>query len=350
MPDTKQLQKIERRAAKADLVYLNSMGDGIVRVRCGRGFTYKTATGKTVTAQRVRKRIESLVIPPAWNDVVIAKQSNGHIQAVGTDEAGRKQYIYHDRWHAISQITKFDRMHLFGKLLPRIRRRVRKDLKSKRLCKTCVVAAVVRLLDKGHLRIGNQSYVDRNGSHGATTLFPEHVEIDDGVVSLDFPGKSGKQRSVKLSDKLVAKVIDKCEEIDGQFLFQYHDDEEEPQTISSSDVNEYLQDVSGESISAKDFRTWSGSTTALAELSEVPSGLKESQRKKHVREAVSITANELGNTKAVCRSSYIHPGILIAAETGELSGILDEMRVKSVRELTAAEELFLAILPKLEFT
>ena len=227
MPDTKQMQKVERRAAKADLVYLNSLDDGIARVRRGRGFTYRTATGKTLTSKRIRKRIESLVIPPAWNDVVIARQSNGHIQAVGTDDAFRKQYIYHDRWHAISQITKFDRMHLFGKLLPKIRRRVRKDLKSKRPSKTCVVAAVVRLLDKGHLRIGNQTYVDQNGSHGATTLFPEHVEIDDGVVSLDFPGKSGKQRSVKLSDKLVAKVIDKCEDIDGQFLFQYLDEQDE---------------------------------------------------------------------------------------------------------------------------
>ena len=350
MPDTKTPEKGERRAARADLVYLNSLDDGIARVRCGRGFSYKTATGKTLTAQSVRKRIESLVIPPAWENVIIAKQSNGHIQAIGTDPAGRRQYIYHDRWHAISQITKFDRMHLFGNLLPSIRRRVRKDLKSKCLSKTCVVAAVVRLLDKGHLRIGNQTYVEKNGSHGATTLFPEHVEIDDGIVSLDYPGKSGKHRNVKLSDGLVAKVIEKCEDIDGQFLFQYLDEEEESHTITSSDVNEYLQEISSEKISAKDFRTWSGSTTALAELSQMEPDLKENQRKKLASEAVANTADELGNTKAVCRSSYIHPGILAAAKTGELPKLIEKTRVKSVRELTKAEEMFLAILPRLEFT
>lgn len=344
------LHKAERRAAKAKLLYLDSLDDGIRRIRCGRGFTYKTSAGNRLTTKRDRQRIESLAIPPAWEDVVIAKQTHGHIQAIGVDPAGRKQYIYHERWQAISQMTKFDRMHLFGKLLPRIRRRVRKDLKSKKLSKLRVVAAVVRLLDKGHLRIGNRSYTETNGSHGATTLFPEHVDLDKGLVSLDFPGKSGQQQSVTLNDPLVAKVISACQDLDGQFLFQFIDQDGESRGVTSSDVNEYLQEVSGESITAKDFRTWSGSTTALAELIDIPDDCSETQRKKLTSAAVAAAAEELGNTKAVCRSSYIHPGILAAAATGELSTLIKKIRVQTIRELTTAEQNFFSLLPRLEFS
>lgn len=342
-------RQVQRRATKADLVYIHSLSEGITRRRCGRGFTYRNIAGKTLSDARTRKRIDALVIPPAWQEVVICEKTNGHIQAVGVDEAGRRQYIYHERWKTISSEAKFDRMQRFGKLLPKIRRRVRRDLNRQHLSRERVLAAVVRLLDKAHLRVGNRSYAESNGAHGATTLRPDHVDVERTRVCLDFPGKSRQRREVELADAKVAKVIRQCEEIDGQFLFQYLDKNGECCSIGSSDVNDALTRLSGESITAKDFRTWWGSVIALEELEKIARDDTEAARKKRVSAAIAVSARELGNTKAVCRSSYVHPGLIASAETGDLDKLLMTLPTKADREMTISETRFLAILPNLDF-
>jgi len=343
-------EQLEQRAAKAGLAYIDLIENWITRHRCGRGFTYRSPSGKRLRGERSLQRIESLVIPPAWNDVAICPKANGHIQSVGTDDAGRRQYIYHARWQAISSTTKFDRMLLFGQCLPRIRRRVRRDVTTRGLNRDRVLAAVVRLLDKGFLRVGNQTYAESNGSHGATTLKNKHVEIEKTHVLLDFPGKSGQRRQVELVDAKLANIIGRCAELDGKYLFQYLDDEGNTHRIDSSDVNQYLRDASDEAITAKDFRTWWGSVLMTAELQDIAGSDSLTDRKRLVASAVATTAKKLGNTKAVCRSSYIHPGLLIAAESGELEKLLRKLPTRAKAELTIDETRFLAILPNLEFT
>ncbi len=342
-------EQVERRASKAGLKYVNSFEDGFIRQRCGKGFCYRTSSGKPIKSIRHLQRIESLVIPPAWTEVLICRESNGHLQAVGTDEAGRRQYLYHERWHVISSATKFDRMQLFGQALPRIRRRVRKDLNGRKLARNRVLAAVVRLMDRGHLRVGNRSYAEKSGSHGATTLKPEHVDVDQTRIWLDFPGKSGQQHEVELVDAKVVKVIRQCEALDGQYLFQYLDNDRKPHTIDSTHVNDYLLEVSGESITAKDFRTWWGSTIAMRELSLITKEDSHTDRKRKIAASISSAARELGNTKAVCKSSYIHPGLIAAAETGEIIKLTSRLPKKAKPQLTIDETRFLAILPKLDF-
>lgn len=347
---TEKVKQGMRKARKAGLQYIHDLEDGWMRRRRGRGFIYTTARGKRLTGRRSLERIEGLVIPPAWEDVKICPRPNGHLQAVGRDAKGRQQYIYHPDWHAISSATKFDRLPEIGSLLPRIRRRVRRDLAHKELTRERVVAAVVRLIDRAHLRVGNSVYADDNGSHGATTLTPEQVEIDDISISLDFPGKSGKQTEVLLSDEKVAAVIEQCEEINGQFLFCYREDDDSYRSVSSSDVNEYLRSVADEEITAKDFRTWSASVLALKHLR---AGLEEADgkvTKRLVNQAVEKTAGEMAHTKAVCRQSYIHPALIAACETGKLPDLLQkycEPDPDSPAELTRDERQFLALLPAL---
>lgn len=340
-----------RRAAKANLVYVNSFDKGYTRRRHGRGYTYLSTRGKTITSSRTRKRIEALAIPPAWEQVWICPRANGHIQAMGRDQAGRRQYIYHERWQAVSAAAKYDRLGLMARLLPRIRRRVRKDLNGTRLSKRRVVAAAVRLVDKAAMRVGNAVYTENHGTRGVTTLGPEHVDIDGLHVSLEFTGKSGRRREVGLRDPKLAKIIDRCEEIAGQFLFCYRTDEGDYAPIDSGDVNAYLERVTREPVTAKDFRTWAGSVNALAYLADTPSPATTAARKRRVTRAVDVTAKALGNTRSVCRRSYIHPALLAAAETGELDELL--AKAESLRaeipaaELTVDEVRFAALLPLL---
>jgi DNA topoisomerase-1 len=261
------------------------------------------------------------------------------------------QYIYHERWQAASTATKDDRMHLMARLLPRIRRRVDRDLSGRRLTKRRVVAAVVRLLDKAHVRVGNDRYAQQNGSRGATTLAPDHVDVQRFSVFLDFPGKSGQHHEVEFTDRKTAKVIRQCEEIDEQFLFCYRDGDGEFCRIRSTDVNDYLRAAAGEPISSKDFRTWWGSVVALQELADLEPDLSAPQRKRAVNAAVSTTARALGNTKAVCKKSYIHPGILAAAESGELPVLLSKAAKSGAAPagLSVHEARFASLLPHLDF-
>ncbi|HLU06262.1 MAG TPA: hypothetical protein VKZ91_06870 [Woeseiaceae bacterium] len=347
---TEKVKEGMRKARKAGLQYIHDLEDGWMRRRRGRGFIYTTTRGKRLTGKRTLQRIEALVIPPAWENVKICPRPNGHLQAVGRDAKGRQQYLYHPDWHAISSATKFDRLPDIGALLPRIRRRVRRDLAEKELTRERVVAAVVRLIDKAHLRVGSPVYADDNGSHGATTLTPEQVEIDDMSISLDFPGKSGKQTEVLLSDEKVAAVIQQCEEINGQFLFCYREGDDSYRSVSSSDVNEYLRSIANEEITAKDFRTWSASVLALKHLM---SGLEEADgkvTKRLVNQAIEKTAEQMAHTKAVCRQSYIHPTLIAACEMGKLPDLLRKHcnpEPDSPAELTRDERQFLALLPVL---
>ena len=342
-------QSTARKAELANLYHVNDFDEGISRRRCGRGFTYRSSSGKTVKVAKTRERIESLVIPPAWTDVWICPRDDGHIQARGTDEAGRRQYIYHERWQEASQTVKFDRMELFAEVLPRIRRRVRKDLSGKRLSRKRVLAAVVRLIDKSAIRIGNERYVQQRGSRGATTITEQHVELDGHTVSLDFPGKSGQRREVSFTDRKLAEVVAGCQDLDGQYLFCYCDENGDHDPIASTDINTYLQEVSSEQISAKDFRTWWGSVTAIDSLSALDGEDLKSDGKAAARQAITDVAKALGNTKAVCRKSYIHPGILFAAENGELINLLKSAneRGQDLAEMSIPETTLVQLIPKL---
>lgn len=349
MPEqTRQEQLGKRKARRAGLHYIHNLENGWLRRRCGSGFTYYSARGQRIVGKRSLERIAALAIPPAWEDVRICPSASGHLQAIGRDGKGRQQYLYHDDWHAISAATKFDRLERIGNLLPKIRRRVRRDLAGQGLTRERVVAAIIRLIDKSHLRVGSPVYAGENGSHGATTLTAEHVEIDDFTISLDYPAKSGRRTEGLLTDRKVAAVIQQCEEINGQFLFCYRDDNGSYSSVSSSDVNSYLQEVAEEELTAKDFRTWTASVLALRHLK--PSLEKRAGRltKRSVTNAIRETAKEMGHTNTVCRQSYIHPGLLAACETNRLSDLLRKHGESVIhKELTRDENQFLAILPAL---
>lgn len=352
MPDAKTLssreQRGHRRAARARLRYVNDFDRGYSRRRCGKGFTYLSIHGKTIKSKRTRKRIEALAIPPSWQDVWICPRTDGHIQAIGRDEAGRRQYIYHQRWRAVSASVKFDRLDLMVKVLPRVRRRVRRDLSQKTMTRDTAVAAAVRLIDKAHMRVGNELYTEKHGSRGVTTLRDENVTIDGVAISLDYPGKSGRQREIDINDAKVARVIERCEDIDGQFLFCYRDGDGGYAPIDSTDVNDYLEAVARHPITAKDFRTWAGTVTAFADLCSETLPATMSARKKRVIRAVDAAAATLGNTRSVARSGYIHPALLAAAQSGELGKLLDAAGpTQEIRELTRDECGLAALLPLL---
>jgi DNA topoisomerase I len=347
---TQQARQGSRKARKAGLHYVQDLDGGWRRRRCGLGFTYFSSGGKRLVSKRTLERIAALAIPPAWEDVRICPSPNGHLQAIGRDAKGRRQYVYHDDWHAVSAATKFDRLERIGSLLPKIRRRVRRDLARKGLQKERIVAAIVRLIDRAHLRVGSPIYAEDNASHGATTLTAEQVEIDDISISLDFPGKSGKQTEVLFTDAKVASVIQQCEEVNGQFLFCYRDDAGDYHAVSSSDVNGYLHEVADEPLTAKDFRTWSASVMTLKHLKGDLEKAEGRITKRTITQAIEKTAEEMGHTKAICQQSYIHPGLLAAVERGTLQALLQKYDYSErdiQAELTRDEDQFLAILPAL---
>ncbi|HNB21043.1 MAG TPA: DNA topoisomerase IB [Candidatus Melainabacteria bacterium] len=317
----------QARAHSAGLRYIQDFGAGYTRRKCGKGFKFLDETGKVILCKETRERLLSLVIPPAWKNVWICIDYDGHIQATGIDDAGRKQYIYHPKWHEASAAHKYGRLRQFAKLLPGIRRNVQNDLKIEELNKRRVVAAVVRLLDKACLRVGNKQYLAANDSRGATTLSSEHVVRSENNLRFNFRGKSGKQIELNCSDEALAAVIEDCEKSDGEFLFSYQNANNEFVAITSTDVNSYLLEVSRESVTAKDFRTWKGSVIALSELCGMQENLSKTAQKRFISAAVKSASQALGNTPAVCRKSYIHSAILSAAETGRLPSIMQHLNV-----------------------
>lgn len=306
-----------RHAARiARLTHVSDDEPGIERVPRRNGFAYRYR-GRPLRATAALARIRSLVIPPAWTDVWICHSPHGHIQATGRDARGRKQYKYHARWHEVRGETKYGRMAMFGELLPKIRARVRRDLARPDLSREKVLATVVRLMESTGLRVGSETYVQSNGSYGLTTLRDRHVAVRGPSIHFCFRGKSGKLREVELNDRRLAKIVRRCRDLPGQKLFQYLTEDGKRDTITSSDVNEYLREISGYDFTAKDFRTWTGTMQGARCLHLIvpPRNLREVKRR--YNELVHAVAEHLGNTDAVCRKSYIHPLVLEAVGNAE---------------------------------
>jgi DNA topoisomerase I len=297
-------------AKAAGLRYVSDSIPGITRRRFGKGFAYFDPDGERIRDPAVTGRIKQLVIPPAWRDVWIAPFAHAHIQAVGRDERGRKQYIYHPEWARIRDEAKFDRMLAFSKALPGIRARTDHDLRRRGLPKEKVLATVVRLLDSSYVRIGNVEYAKENASFGLTTLRNRHVDISGSTIHFEFRGKKGVEQKVDVRDKRLARIVRECLEIPGYTLFQYYDEEGKRQPIDSGDVNEYLQEISGGAFTAKDFRTWGGTLEAMLALIEIGACDTKTQAKRNVTQAVKQVAQRLGNQPSACRKYYIHPDIL----------------------------------------
>ncbi len=303
-------------AAEAGLVYASADEPGIRRVRRGRGFAYLDPEGKPVRDRSTLDRIRALVIPPAWEHVWITTRRRGHLQATGRDARGRKQHLYHPRWRQHRDADKFDRMAEFAKALPAIRRRVAYDLRRDGLPREKVVATIVRLLETTYARIGNEEYARQNGSFGLTTLRNRHVDVKGSSVRFLFKGKSDVEIFLDVTDKKVARVIRRCEDLPGQHLFQYLDADDERRQVTSDDVNDYLREVTGQAFTAKDFRTWAGTVLAASALREVAGFESEAEAKRKVAAAIDQVARKLGHSRAVCRRAYVHPAVVAAYMAG----------------------------------
>ena len=305
-------------AKVAGLRYVTDASPGIRRKGSGRGFAYYTSDGSLIRDRAEIKRIKALVIPPAWTDVWICPVPTGHIQVTARDAKGRKQYRYHPRYRAVRDETKFDRMLAFSALLPTIRKRVERDLAKPGLPRDKVLATVVRLLERTLIRVGNDEYTKENKSYGLTTLRRRHVRVDGSKLMFEFRGKSGINRSVEITDCRIASIVHHCQTLPGQDLFKYIDNNGQRQTVGSADVNEYLQKISGEDITAKDFRTWAGTMFAATTLGKMGPATSEQDAKANIVKAVDLVADLLGNTRAVCKTYYIHPKIIRAYMEGSV--------------------------------
>ena len=324
------VHRAPRAAAElARLRYSSPDEPGLRRVRRGRGFAYEGPGGRRVSARRTMARIRSLAIPPAWRDVWICADPEGHLQAVGRDARGRKQYRYHPRWRGVRDAAKYTRLAAFCRALPRLRRRVARDLDCDCLCKEKVVALVVSLLERTQLRVGNDEYARANDSYGATTLRDRHARVRGSAVELRFRGKGGKPYRVSLRDQRMASLVRRCRDLPGQRLFQYVGADGRPTPVSSTDVNLYVREASGGPFTAKDFRTWAATMVCATMLAGQRRADSEAARRREVRRTIERVAEQLGNTPTVCRKSYIHPAVI----DGYVAGGLPEPLVRAARAL-----------------
>jgi DNA topoisomerase-1 len=308
----------------AGLRYVTDREPGLRRVRSGRGFRYVTSTGAPARPSDAA-RAKALVIPPAWTEVWVCRDADGHLQATGRDAKGRKQYRYHDRWRSVRDADKFDRLPAFGAALPKVRATVAEHLSSSGLPRERVLALVVRLLDETLIRVGNEEYATENETFGLTTLRDDHVRVRGSTVTFEFVGKSGREQEVAVADRRLAGIVRRCHELGGKALFTYRDDDDRPACIDSGDVNRYLRALAGPDTSAKDFRTWGGTVLAAEHLVEAAeadgaaqSGDADRDLDGEIVAAIDHAAEALGNTRAVCRQSYVHPAVLDAHRSGEL--------------------------------
>lgn len=336
-------------ARSAGLVYTSDDGPGIRRTRRGKSFAYVDARSRPVADKKVLARIRSLVIPPAWTEVWICPNPRGHLQATGRDVRGRKQYRYHPKWREVRDTTKYGRMIAFGRALPLIRRRTDADLRRDGLPREKVLAAVVRLLEKTFIRVGNDEYARDNRSFGLTTMRDGHVKISGSTVRFIFRGKSGVEHALALDDKRLARIVKQCRDLPGQELFQYKDDRGAVVDIGSGDVNAYLKDITGEEFTSKDFRTWAGTVLAAQLLREFEAVDSQALAKKNVVAAVEQVARRLGNTRAVCRKCYVHPAVIDAYLDGSMLKTMAQRAraAKAMGKLTAAETAVLGLLQRL---
>lgn len=347
-----KIQKIaqdpEQTAKAVKLTYISDTAPGITRVKKGSSFDYVRPDKKKISDED-KVRIKSLVIPPAWENVWICALENGHLQATGTDVKMRKQYRYHPVWNALRNHTKFFRMLAFGQALPGMRLRLEKDLSQKELTKTKVLAAVVSLMERTNIRVGNNAYEKLYGSFGLTTLKDKHASFSGNSVKFTFTGKKGVKHSIDLKNKKLAKIVRDCQDIPGKDLFQFYDEAGEHHGIDSGMVNDYVREISGgNEFTAKDFRTWAGTVYAFLAFKET--GLAESKTdiKRNIITALDSVAKQLGNTRTVSKKYYVHPSVISLYETGELKKYLDELDKISVddgkADLTGEEKIIMKIL------
>lgn len=337
--------------ASAKAVHLVYTSDaetaGIIRKKRGKKYAY-FKDGEKIKDKDEIKRINGLVIPPAWENVWICSLDNGHLQATGFDVKKRKQYRYHPLWSALRNHTKFYRMLQFGYALPEIRLHIEKDLALRNFEKRKILALIVSLMQRTNIRIGNNIYEKLYGSFGLTTLKDKHVKIKGQKITFSFKGKKGIMHNVDLKSKRLSRLVQKCKEIPGKELFQFYDDEGNRHTIDSGMVNDYIKEISGEDFTAKDFRTWSGTVNALIAFKEIGYAENNSQYKKKVKEALEMVASHLGNTSTVCRKYYVHPLVINLYENNTIKKYLDELEEieqnDGKADLTHEEKLVLKIL------
>jgi DNA topoisomerase-1 len=335
-------------AAATGLRYVHDDKPGYRRAgKTTKTFTYKDTHGRAIGDGSTLERIRSLGIPPAWKDVWICPHPGGHIQATGIDARGRKQYRYHSRWRTARDETKFHRTIAFGKALPMIRKTTAAHLRLKGLPREKVLALIVQLLEKTLIRVGNEEYARENKSYGLTTMLDDHVTFNKGVVKFEFRGKSGVDHSILLHDARLAKIIKECQDLPQQELFAYLDEDGNEVDVKSNDVNDYLREITGQHFTAKDFRTWSATVLAAKALQEIEKFDSKAQAKKNVIHAVESVARRLGNTRSVCRKSYIHPAVLEAYMDGSLLDTLEQRartEMKKLHSMTPEEAAVLAFL------
>ncbi len=322
-------------AQLAHLRYVTDSRPGYTRQKADvkGGFHFFDQHGERVTDEEDIQRIHSLAIPPAYTDVWICPHKNGHLQATGKDAKGRKQYRYHPKWRETADANKYSRVMAFASALPDIRKRVDHDLSLPGLPREKVLATVVKLLETTLIRVGNEEYAKTNKHYGLTTMRNRHVKVKGGSIEFSFRGKSGVDHTIELENPRMAKVVRRCQEIPGQELFQYLDHDDRRHSIDSADVNAYLQEISGQPFTAKDFRTWAGTVLAAMALREFETFDSEAAAKKNITAAIEHVSERLGNTPSVCRKCYVHPAIIEAYVEGSM---LDALRAKAEKELTGA--------------
>lgn len=340
---------VEEPLCEAGLRYVTDAKPGITRRRVGKAFGYVSAAGDQIRDSATLTRIRSLAIPPAWRDVWICPLANGHLQATGRDQRGRKQYRYHPRWNEVRSQNKYDRVIEFGEALPLVRRTIARHLRLPGLPREKVLAAVVRIMDDTLIRIGCEEYARDNQSYGLATLRRRHVKLKPGEARFEFRGKSGQDHKVAINDPRLLQIIRRCHELPGHELFKYVTDDGVVQDVGSSDINDYIRTVSTREFTAKDFRTWGGTIYAARFLAGLGCGQGESERKRNIAEAVKAAASELRNRPATCRKHYIHPAILFHYEAGSLLDRLNinragEQRAQRGAALTRDERSVLAFL------
>ena len=336
--------------AEEGLRYVSDSSPGYTRKRTATTFSYYDKDGKRIIDAAVVRRIKSIGIPPAYESVWICPSPNGHIQATGLDARGRKQYRYHAKWRELRDQNKYEHIIQFAAALPALRDRVAADMKLDGLPRDKVLATIVSLLEKTLVRVGNAEYAEKNKSYGLTTMRRKHVAIGRDVLRFEFTGKSGKRWKLRIEDKRIASIVKRCADIPGHELFKYLDDDGEPRTVDSGDVNAYIKDITGEDFSAKDFRTWAGTVLAALALAEFKKYDSQAEAKRNVVAAIESVSKQLGNTPAICRKCYVHPEILNAYMSGNLVKMIEAKIAQKFKrqyaQLTSDEVMVLAFLRK----
>jgi len=342
------LNSPEEAARIANLIYVTDEHLTICRKKHGKGFTY-CKNDETIKSKPLLKRIKKLVIPPAWQDVLIAEPENGHLQAVGRDDKDRKVYLYHETWNKLRNETKFLKQASFANVLPQLRKQVDQDLDAEVMNKRKVLALVIRLMEETHIRVGNDCYAKRNKTYGLSTLRTRHLKTTESTIRFQFVGKKGKEHDIAVTDPQLIELVNECEDIPGWDLFQFYDKDGTKDHIDSGMVNDYIHELTGDLFSAKDFRTWAASKIFFETLRDIGYEKEEKQNVKNILTAYDATAKQLGNTRSVCRDYYVHPVMPEAYQDGSIVSYFDKVdtiELKKEAYLSQTEEVIKEMLSK----